>query len=141
MTMNPKRMCQKANDGLRLLLYSCSLGWILVQSQAEVAYFLVAGRSTYYKDSYVLPMSKTENITEARRQLKELPIADRLIAIARITAGADGINRNHVVPGKPAWTWHVTEFIQFSEGGVELLDGSPSLVEQRITNWTDEKSG
>ena len=34
----------------------------------------------------------------------------------RIGAGANGINRDHLAPGKRAWSWHVTEFVAFAEG-------------------------
>src|SRR5206468_12766127 len=50
------------------------------------------------------------------------------IVLVELACGADGMNRNHLVPGKPEWWWHVTRFRGFVLGSVEILDGSPEVV-------------
>lgn len=111
-------------------------GLTFLECQADVAHFLVGPTRSDLKDSYVLPLTRPEDIAEARRQLT-LDITNRLMVVARIGAGADGINRDHLAPGKPAWSWHVTEFLGFSEGGIPW-DGTPSGVEANVAFWTTD---
>ena len=112
-------------------------GLTVLESQAGVAHFLVGPRTPQLKDSYVLPLTRPEDIAEARRQLT-LDLTNRLMVVARIGAGADGINRDHLAPGKPAWSWHVTEFLAFAEGGIPEWGGTPTGVEANVAFWTTD---
>ena len=60
-----------------------------------------------------------------------MPLAERWDLSAKVQAGADGINRNYLVPGAPAWSWHVTEFAQFFQifGGIP---DTPQNLKRRI---------
>ena len=119
-------------------------GFLLVlaafRAPAEVTYFLLSTRLVGSAlGSCVLPLTKPEDIAEARREmtLDQPP----LIPLVRITAGADGINRDYLAPGKPSWTWHVTGFVGFVEGVPEILESTPALVERRQGGWFHDSSG
>ena len=79
----------------------------------------------------MVPDKKLEDIAQARSELT-LNCTNKHIVVARIAIGADGINRDLLAPGNPQWSWHVTEFIGFAEGIAEILDGTPTLIEQRV---------
>lgn len=86
-------------------------------------------------DSYVLPLSNAEDISRAREIIAAGGLVPDAIVVAAIVAGADGINRNHLAPGAPEWSWHVVEFFGFAEGVIEILDGWPSYVESNVEGW------
>jgi hypothetical protein len=52
-----------------------------------------------------------------------------LIPTMYVARWADGINRDYLAPGKPAWNWHVTGFAGFSEGIAEGNDTTPRLID------------
>jgi hypothetical protein len=116
---------------------------------ATTALFLVAENPALIDpcvecDSFVLPLSNPADV-EAARNIIELggatPPGVGYIATARIAAGADGINRDLLAPGEPAWSWHVTEFEGFVESTIELVDGNPTLVEADVMGWIDNTDG
>jgi hypothetical protein len=105
---------------------------------AETNYFLVAEfpGQVWVNDSYVLPLSREEDIAHARYLISrlasgELSPGDRPLVVARIAYTKDGINRNFRDPKFPEWSWHVVEFHAFGDITIEVLDGSPTQVEQR----------
>jgi hypothetical protein len=103
-----------------------------------VTYFLVAEwpGEEMHGDSYVLPVNRAEDIEHARDLIALGPqAAGRAVAVAKVRLGADGINRNLRGAGQPAWSWHVTEFMGFSDGSVEILDGWPGWIEQDPEGW------
>lgn len=97
--------------------------------------FLVAQPERFDGDSYVLPLRDPDAIAHARALVASGPQGLAAIAVARIDAGADGINRDHRADGKPLWSWHVTEFVEFADFTVELCDGTPTLVEGDVSGW------
>jgi len=110
---------------------------------AETTYFLVAERpeAAVHGDSYVLPLSDPAAIAQARALIDAEPGTLPSIVIANIAAGADGINRDHLAPGAPAWSWHVTGFEGFSDFAIEILDGWPTFVEQDVEGWIANTGG
>jgi hypothetical protein len=111
---------------------------------AAPVYFLVTelpGQAVHH-DSYVLPIEAPADIEHARDLIARGPAeAGASIAVAQIAAGADGINRNELAPGKPLWDWHVTAFEGFADNTVEILDGWPSFVEQDVSGWIANTNG
>jgi hypothetical protein len=93
-------------------------------------------------ESYVLPLSKPEDIAHARDLIASGASAskglDRPIVVARIAPGSNDINRNWLDPSFPEWSWHVEEFLQFADFTAEILDGRPSLPPEgdRIGFWS-----
>jgi hypothetical protein len=109
----------------------------------ETIYFLVAERpeAKVHGDSYVLPLSDPAAIAHARALIDAEPGTLSSIVVAHIAAGADGINRDHLAPGAPAWSWHVTAFEGFADSTIEILDGWPTYVEQDVAGWIANTGG
>jgi hypothetical protein len=103
--------------------------------------FLVAGPEHPGGDSYVLPLTDPAHIAHADSLILEGPEGLASIAVAEIAAGADGINRDHLAPGKPEWSWHVTRFVEFADFTIEICDGSPALVENDVPGWIENTGG
>jgi len=125
-----------------LLVFTAGLFFV---SRGETTYFLV-GR--YYQvqvldptgknDSYVLPLLEPGDIDYARYLIARNRAGnldgDRAVVVASVRAGSAGINRNFLSPQLPEWSWHVAEFFEFAEGGIETLDGTPTILE-RDPDW------
>jgi hypothetical protein len=92
-------------------------------------------------DSFVLPLSDPADVEAARDIIEVGGATEAFIATAQIAAGADGINRDLLAPGQPAWSWHVTEFEAFVGSTIELVDGNPTLVEADVAGWIDNTDG
>jgi hypothetical protein len=108
------------------------------RADAGTTYFLVAERpgQELHRDSFVLPLTDSDHVSHAR-DLISLG-ADRAgssIAFAKIAAGADGINRDLLAPDQHEWSWHVTEFQGFGDIGIELTDGTPTMVQDDVPGW------
>jgi hypothetical protein len=105
---------------------------------AGVVYFQVAERpgQVFHGDSFVLPLIEADDIAHARDLIARGPeVAERPIVFAHIAAGSDGINRDLNQPGQPEWSWHVSQFDDFNDFGIELVDGNPTLVEEDVQGW------
>ena len=127
-----------------VLFFAASLACTVA---GETIYFLVGAPSIWIwdnRESYVLPLSKEEDINYARylilRNQLGFSDGDRAIVVAYITTGMDGINRNYLDPRFPGWSWHVSEFIGFGEVTVEILDGGPDLLEKQF-DWAHQTAG
>jgi hypothetical protein len=104
--------------------------------RAETIRFLVAEiGKPFHGDSYVLPLSDADSIAHARELIATGPDAGEAIVVAQIAKGANGINRNYLASGSPAWSWHLTEFIGFADFTTEILDGWPTYVEDDVDGW------
>ena len=126
-----------------IVAYSILLVASVTKAQTNTVYFLVA---TVWDcrpcGSYVLPLSKPEDIAQARQLILATPTnGNGKIVGARIAAGKDGINRDYLAPGCPEWSWHVTEFVRFADYSAEILDGSPRAVEQDVDGWIRNTGG
>ena len=111
---------------------------------AEPRHFLVGELSEpcSHCDSYVLPLSDPNAIAQALELIQLGPGAGRGgIVVASIAAGADGINRDHLAPVAPEWSWHVTNFTGFAEITIELCDGWPTGVENDVNGWIQNTGG
>ena len=106
-------------------------------SQTPTAYFLVAQPALYQiglGDSYIVPITDSDDIEMARALLAA---GGFKIVFAQITTGSDGINRDMLADGMPEWSWHVVEFLQFGDIGIEICDGTPSFTEADVQNWSE----
>ena len=119
-----------------------TVAW-LRSGSAETIYFLVSdprdGDWALVYDSYVLPLSKQEDIDHARylvslgRAAFQDPSKAALV-VAKVGPGMDGINRDYLSPRFPEWSWHVIEFRGFGDFTSDWLNGSPTAVEND-RNW------
>lgn len=91
--------------------------------------------SVVYYDSFVLPLNGPSDIAQARKLIEQGPAAGPNIAVARIVAGADGLNRDYLASAAPHWSWHVSEFLGFADSTIEVCDGTPQQVEQDVQGW------
>jgi hypothetical protein len=97
--------------------------------------------SAFHGDSYVIAIDDPAAIAHARALIAQGPSVGATIVFARIAEGADGVNRDWLAPGRPAWSWHVTEFLGFGDLGIELYDGWPSFVESDVAGWIANTNG
>ena len=122
---------------LLLLLFAAS------PARGDTILFLVTELpgQRYHGDSYVLPISDPGAVAHARDLAAKGPAAGETIVFARIAPGADGVNRDWLAPGTPAWSWHVTELIGFGDMGIEIYDGWPTYVESDVAGWIANTGG
>lgn len=118
--------------------------FLAVPVQAHEAVWFVVGESagnTVHGDSYLLPLTRAEDIADARRWLAEGPASGiGSIATVRIAPGGDGFNRDVLAAGAPAWSWHVVGFQGFGDIAIELCDGWPTFIEQDVQAFIDNTS-
>ncbi len=108
------------------------------QSAASTVYFLVGelpGHEFKY-DSYVIPLSDPADIAHARDLIAYGPGIGGTVVAARISRGANDINRDYV--GNRSWSWHVSDFFGFGDTGPEVCDGWPTGVEDHLDKWLDQ---
>lgn len=130
------RTLRRAACGLfALALVGCPI------APPETAYFLVSDPGGPHGDSYVLPLSAPTDIAHARALIADPENTDAHIVVARIAAGpGDPENRNITGDGK-AWSWHVTEFVNFTDFTIEIYDGWPTYVEENFDAWMEITGG
>lgn len=119
----------------------CAAGLTLVHG-GEVIYFLVGPLPPIpvappFDGAYVLPIPKNrpDDVQHARALVALGRMTDRLIVIAGIATGADGVNHNLLHPDLPAWHWHVTTFGGFGDFTSGTGDGHPSWIEADPERW------
>src|SRR6266571_7873595 len=128
-------------SGRAILLLISAIGIAQVKA-GETNYFLVAeppGR-VVGNDSYLLPLSKQEDIDHARYLVSlgssVFSGSHLALVVANIVAAKDDINRNFLDPKFPKWSWQVSQFLGFGDYTIEVLDGSPTQLE-----WFDWSHG
>src|SRR5438477_14003 len=116
---------------------------------AETTYFLVAEvprvpETDRKNDSYILSLSKREDIDHARYLISRWRSgyfeADRAVVVANVVAAQDDINRNFLDPKFPKWSWQVSDFLGFGDATIEILDGCPTCLENQF-DWQHAGSG
>ncbi|MEO6434243.1 MAG: hypothetical protein ABIP55_00575 [Tepidisphaeraceae bacterium] len=119
-------------------------GLCLSSARAGPVFFVVSETPSdvVHGDAYVVPLTEDADIAHARDLIARGPVAAGApIVVARIAAGADGINRNISAPGQPNWSWHVTQFEQFADITIEVLDGWPGFIEADVPGWIQNTNG
>ncbi|MEA2733574.1 MAG: hypothetical protein QOE14_25 [Humisphaera sp.] len=113
------------------------------RATAAPVYFLVSEfpGQVDHGDSFVLPLEDADDIAHARDLVQHGPSIGGAIVNAEIVAGADNINRDILAPGKPAWSWHISNFGDFADMSIEILDGWPTFIEQDVQGWIDNTGG
>ena len=111
--------------------------------RSETVYFLVSEfpDAIEHGDSFVLPLDQPDDIAHARDLVRRGRAAGRALIDADIVAGADDINRNILVPGKPAWSWHVSQFNDFADISLELVDFTPTMIEEDVQGYINNTGG
>jgi len=128
---------------LKAFVAAMSAGsYLSLVAAGETIYFLVAlpkvNDSVVQRDSYVLPLSKQEDIDYARYLISlgsSVFIGSHAALVgAKVEAGQDGINRNYFDPRFPEWSWHVIESA-FADVMPEIYDGRPTRLENAFADW------
>jgi hypothetical protein len=88
-----------------------------------------------WHDAYTLILTNPSDIAHARDLVSRGLAAGEAIVVARIAAGLDQLNRNWGVQGAPPWHWHISQFLNFADATVEILDGTPTGVEVDPAGW------
>ena len=124
-----------------VVLFAMAAG--AAQSSAATVYFLVSEfpDQREHGDSFVLPLDDADDIAHARDLVARGRDAGRYLVAADIVAGADNINRNILADGKPAWSWHISNFDQFADASIELTDGWPTFIESDVQGWINNTGG
>ena len=104
-------------------------------AQAETVYFLVGEKYPSYNDCYVLALSNLADIRHARRIILNPQTTAQIVVAVIERSNPDGLNRNYVAEGLPVWSWRVNEFLGFWEATPEIMDGSPTDVEEYPGMW------
>jgi len=134
----------------RALLLVCA---IAPAANAGMIYFGLAelpGTADPHGDSFVVAIdeSETELVTHARALVDwvdsggnpaESPGA--AIVVAEVAAGSDGINRDYLASGEPAWSWQTVGTPSFADWTIEILDGWPTFVESDVPGWMENTNG
>jgi len=94
-------------------------------------YFLVTPHEE--RDSYVLPLIEESDIARARAIIEMNGSGCSTIVVARIEEGHGNCNRD-LINGR-IWSWHVSEFLGFADMTAEVLDGTPTWVEEDLDYW------
>lgn len=105
------------------------------------AYFVVSELDPVRNDSYLLVLNEPDDIRHARRLAQNPFNTSPRIVVAKIAPGSGNpVNEDFVGGGGP-WSWHVTEFVEFADFTIEILDGWPGFVEQDVAGWIANTNG
>ena len=100
-------------------------------------YFLVADPNHPESGSYILPLTDSDAIAHADAVIADPDGTDSHLVVAHIASGGSDdvyINRNLGGDGA-AWSWRVTEFVNFADFTIEILDGNARYVEDHFDKW------
>lgn len=130
------------------------LGVVILASavDAGVVQFVVAEipAERVHNDSFVISIdeSDTAKLSHARALVEWIAAGAKpeespgdTIVLADIRPGGDGINRNVLAPGQPAWSWQIEQPISFVGFTIEILDGWPTFVEEDVPGWMANTNG
>ena len=98
-------------------------------SAADVAYFIVAEKAHLQRDSCLLVLTNEAEIIEARRQLRDLSFEERPFLAVVVAKGGDGLNRDYLTNGSPAWSWTIVDLVGFYEITIPENESSPTFLE------------
>jgi hypothetical protein len=103
-----------------------------LEAETNTIVFLLSERAFPSNfDSFALPLDRSEDIAYARQIIANPTDSDlhKLVSV-RVAAGGDGINRNYIAAGAPPWSWHVSQFLGFSDFTVNST--APVILELDI---------
>lgn len=104
-------------------------------------YFKVGEMSPAHGDSFILPLSDPEEIAHARSLIQNQDQDGRLIVAKVVAASANNTYQNRDLNNDRVWSWKVSEFLQFADNTIEILDGGPSDVEDMAFWFPNTNNG
>jgi hypothetical protein len=114
---------------LLMLLSFLATGQLLLAGTNTI-YFLATEIGQQNYDSFALPLDRPEDIALARQIVANPSSVAAKAPAVRVAPGGDGINRNYVVAGAPAWSWRVVEFYGFVQGAIQST--APTSLEADV---------
>ncbi len=112
------------------------------ESGISTVYYLVSEIVPNHYDSYILPLTGSDDILIADRIIDG---SERIkIIVAEIDKGSgDGVylNKDLVGPDNRIWSWHILKFENFADVTAEIYDGWPGYLEENLDNWLITKDG
>jgi hypothetical protein len=116
-----------------LLTLSCSDDDSPKEVDTSVVYFEVAEVTLVRGDSYLLPLRDPVDVQQARTLLSQ---GTTKIVVAEINKKqGDKIIYNKDLDNNRAWSWYVSDFIEFADFTIEILDANPEWVEENYDEW------
>jgi hypothetical protein len=107
----------------------------------DTTYFLVSLADDIYSDSYVLPLDTPADVAHARALANGFTTSEPIV-VARIAPGQpDGYTNLDIAGTGLPWSWHVNEFVGFTDATIEIYDGSPTFVEDNFDWWMQNTDG
>jgi len=102
-----------------------------------IVYFMVSEYPDVNKgDSYILPLSDPVHIQTAREIIANPQDNPDRIVVARIERQSDNLLiKNRDLLQSITWSWYIVEFQGFAGSTIEIIDGSPTTVEEDIEFW------
>ena len=102
-----------------------------------IVYFMVSEYPTFNKgDSYILPLSDPVEIQKAREIIANPQDHTDRIVVAKIERQPDNLLiKNKNLLQNITWSWRIVEFQGFAGTTIEIIDGSPTIVEEDIEFW------
>ncbi len=94
-------------------------------------YFLMSNHEN--DQSYVFHSHDPRLIAEARKEINNPEL--RKILFGRIEQGHGEFNRDLLNPLHNAWSWHISEVLEFGTFASQSCDGSPAIVEDNVNSW------
>ena len=105
-----------------------------VSADTNGVYFLFTAQAEIIRESFVLKLTQPADIEYARERIRS-GVTDYSAALVNIAEGPDRINRDHLTPGAPQWSWHITGFLGFSEVVPANQTANPSEIEADVPGW------
>ena len=96
-------------------------------------------RSANKDESFIAPVSDARMVAESLEQIDK-PESARLF-VAKIAPAQENFNRNFLSLTKNPWSWTVVEAQNYADFAHISCDGSPSVIEERITDWMKNTGG
>jgi hypothetical protein len=124
-----------------LVLFSCGSDEksVLFKPDPDTVYFEVGENSLVHRDSYLLPLSDPADIEAARASIQNGESKIVIAEISRITNPATQLNFDFGHNRK--WSWYVSDFLQFTDFSIEILDGWPEYVEENYDEFVNVTKG
>jgi hypothetical protein len=117
-----------------LFLISCSEDEPTLKANPNFVYFLVGETNESNGDSYILPLLDPADIATARAIIAD-PTKSQII-LAEITKdNSKNYYVNKDLVGNKRWSWHIAEFLGFTDFTIEIYDGWPTYVEENYNEW------
>ncbi len=109
-----------------------ALGIVCCEDEKDedgVVYFKVGEMTESHGDSFILPLTDAEDIAHARSLIDNQDQDGRLIVAKVVEAAESDVYKNKDLNSDQVWSWRVSEFMDFADNTIEILDGGPSDVE------------